>query len=1485
MNITTNLVALCKKKQRKTGGLRLFLLFITCLLGQVSFAQFPAPYCDVDGLAVEEITKVQFAGLTIVNLNDEDLLVNRIADVAYVAPGQSYTLEVEGNTFDEVNELVAFIDWNQNGVLDDEGEVYNLGELIESDGVDGQNVSLSISIPTTALLGQTRIRITKTWTWPEYGALLVADPCFISLYDPDWEEVDDSYGQALDFTLDIGDGIAPPEGGEGCEIGITLTFPEYGDVTTWKLVDADGIVVLRGGPYEEGEDFTIQEDYYGTNHPYALEIEIDDTFYEFCDNEVQYTITVGGIEDQSGTVTACEEVVSETIELGSCPPGCLKPGGLNKTNITANGFTFTWMSGGNAFEIEYGPLGFVQGSDEGTIVSSIATTSYTFENLSNDTVYQFYVRRICSEEEEDQSAWAGPLNFDEILTTPSPWHEDFETDDSYPLAWKPLNNSLWNFDEYDADRGRSIITALYDFSFLGGYLKSEVATINVGPIRPGDRLSFDYLLLDSFEDPAYEELGNVEVHLSTDFGASYSIIETINGNEEEGWQNFSFDLEDYVGLYVKIKIIGNVEDIFEQFFIILDDFDISNTDSCEEILEAEIEVEGGELRLNIESEATTFVLEYGPAGFELGEGTTINNVGSTYEFVDLESDTDYEVYVHALPCGDWYGPVAFSTSPLAEQVITAEDITKVYGDEPFIHGTSDSGLALTYVVTDETIAKFQNGKLTIKQVGSTTVTASQGGNQSFLPAEDVTFTLTITKAMLTVAADSGFSKQFGQEDPVFTYDVTGLQYTDTRSVLTGLLSRVAGEELGVYAITKGTLIAEPNYEITFESADFTIQAKELIVKANAIQKEYGETDPTLTYQVIGLEDQEVATDIITGTLTRVAGENVGRYAINKGTVSVIDPRYSMIYEGDQFAITPAVLHLYAVGGVQKVYGQDDPVFEFTVTGFKFNDTRESVVSGRLGRAVGENVGEYLYMPGTLTTTHQNYSFAMANQERFKIVAAPLGVVVNENQSKLYGQTDPVLTYSLNGLRPGDFQVNAMMGSLEREAGEDLGIYAIHQGSLVTRPNYYIASFVGANFEIKQGQITGITLPSQSYVYDGEPKSLAVVGLTNPEAVVTYTNNNQMNVGVYQVTATVDYGTEFQPLTLEGRLTITKADQAIVFANVSTVVLEDTPTLQLDAESTAGLPVSYRIDNGTELDVATVDERGLMRFLKPGFVTVTAYQEGNANYNAAIAVDRTIEVTSRAVGIENLIVDGISYGKPAQDVFVEIGCDTQQNQVIIEVEVDEGMSVIPSKYIVVPVKEYGSYSQEITVTSSRGTDHETYTVHLVKRIGTEQLVYQKYNNLLLVNNDKNSNGGYVFTAYEWFKNGVSVGKKQAYSAGGSSTDVLEAGATYHVVLTLHTGDKIVSCPIYIDNKAEANWSVYPNPVQKSQQLFVRLDDNQQQAVSYIVYDLKGQVIQTGEFVEGSREKGIEIPATVAAGSYFIVLKGNEMQKSIQFIVKE
>ncbi|MGG5506523.1 MULTISPECIES: hypothetical protein [unclassified Myroides] len=204
------------------------------------------------------------------------------------------------------------------------------------------------------------------------------------------------------------------------------------------------------------------------------------------------------------------------------------------------------------------------------------------------------------------------------------------------------------------------------------------------------------------------------------------------------------------------------------------------------------------------------------------------------------------------------------------------------------------------------------------------------------------------------------------------------------------------------------------------------------------------------------------------------------------------------------------------------------------------------------------------------------------------------------------------------------------------------------------------------------------MPSQTFVYDGEVKSLALTGVDHPNAIISYTYNDQVNVGVYQVTATVDYGADYQPLTLNGTLTIIKADQMIAFRTVSIVVMEDTPTLQLTGTSNVELPVYYRINNAEEQTIATVDERGLVRFLKPGFVTITAYQDGNENYNAATPVSNTIEVTSRAVGIENLLVDGVSYGKPEKDVFVELGCDQEQSQVIIEVQVADGVEVIPSK---------------------------------------------------------------------------------------------------------------------------------------------------------------------------------------------------------------
>ncbi|WP_410878688.1 MBG domain-containing protein [Myroides sp. DW712] len=1484
MNKITHLPVCEKNKAKRSRWLAGWLLFFTLFSSSFAFAQFPSPYCDVEGGDVEEITKIEFVGVEINNTNDVDLLVDFTANVAEVTAGQTYTLTVQGNTYGEENKLYAFIDWNQNGVLDDAGEVYVIGVLDDSNGADGQSISIDITVPTTAVAGETRIRITKTWIFDEF---LEAnpDPCWISGIYIGYDLEDDSYGQAIDFTLNVDSDNEAPEPGESCEIGIHLTFPEYGDVTIWKLLDADGTAVLSGGPYNYliYEDFEIHNTYTGANPPYSLQIQIDDSFYWSCDNIVEYEVTVGGVVDVSGTLDACMEERTESYPINGCVIGCMPPTTLTKTNSTTTGFTLSWTSDGDLFEIEYGPAGFTQGSAAATVIQNITTTSYTFTNLVNDTAYDFYVRRICTEEGEE-SQWKGPLVFDDFIVTPSPWHEDFSGGLTYPLGWKQVDGVTWEFSQMTADRGTSISAYLYDFSFLGAEPEARFSTITVGPLHYGDTLSFDYLFTDAYGGLAYAGLGHLEVEMSTDFGTTYEPLARINSNGTSGWQTFTHELEDYAGMYVKFRVKAVIDDYFAEFEVALDDFDISGGVDCEEVTAAEVEVIANEMVLTITSEGTTFDIEYGFAGFERGTGTTVESITSPYVFTGLLTSREYEVYVRALPCGTWFGPVPFTSLPPENQIITAEDVEKVYGDLPFVQGTSDSGLALSYMVEDETVAQFENGKLVIKGAGTTTVTASQAGNNAYLPAEDVTFTLTVTKAMLTVQVDAGQEKRYGSEDPTFTYSVTGFKYEDSAAVLTGTLDREPGEEIGTYPITQGTLDGGRNYEIAFTSADFEILIAELLIIAENQTKEYGEDDPVFTYRVTGLLHGDTAEDVLTGTLGREAGENVGTYAINQGELQQLGSNYELSFQGAEMRITPANLVVVAHEGIQKVYGQTDPTFEYTVTGLKWNDTAVTALIGTLGRQMGENVGLYGYAIGNLQALHENYSLTVSDLEKFEITPAPLEIEVIENQFKTYGTADPILTFNTIGLQRGDYPVQVITGRLTRDAGEEIGLYAINQGTLAVNNNYELISFTGADFEIKQGQITGLSLPNRVFVYDGQVKALQVEGNIHSEVTITYTNNHQTEVGDYAVTAVVDYGSAFETITLQGMLKIVKADQTIDFDTLTTVVIEDTPTLQLTATASSGLPVSYRIDDPIDQEVATVDAQGMVRFLRPGFVTLTAYQPGNENYNPAIPVYRTIEVTSRAVGIENLIIDGISYGKPEKEVYVIIGCDHPQDQVVIEVQVMEGIVVSPSNYITVAVKDYGSYKQVITVTSPRGTEQETYTIYIDKRISTTNIVYQKYNNMLLVNNNKQTNGGYVFKGYEWFKNGESIGNQQAYSAGNNFGDVLEVGAEYHVVLTLHNGKKIVTCPIVIENKEAENFGVYPNPVQRNQMLHVRFD-NHHQVVSYVIYNIKGQLIKQGEFAAGDQANQIEIPSTFAVGSYILVLKENGVQKSVPFIVRE
>ncbi|MEN0008634.1 MBG domain-containing protein [Flavobacterium nitrogenifigens] len=81
---------------------------------------------------------------------------------------------------------------------------------------------------------------------------------------------------------------------------------------------------------------------------------------------------------------------------------------------------------------------------------------------------------------------------------------------------------------------------------------------------------------------------------------------------------------------------------------------------------------------------------------------------------------------------------------------------------------------------------------------------------------------TTQKYTLTVTAATGHTKVYGTTDPVFNYTALGFANGDTNSILTGLLTRDAGENVGKYNIKLGTINAGADYIINFTGAEFEI---------------------------------------------------------------------------------------------------------------------------------------------------------------------------------------------------------------------------------------------------------------------------------------------------------------------------------------------------------------------------------------------------------------------------------------------------------------------------------------------------------------------------------------------------------------------------------------------------------------------------------------------------------------------------------------
>ena len=446
----------------------------------------------------------------------------------------------------------------------------------------------------------------------------------------------------------------------------------------------------------------------------------------------------------------------------------------------------------------------------------------------------------------------------------------------------------------------------------------------------------------------------------------------------------------------------------------------------------------------------------------------------------------------------------FTITP-ATVTVTADNKSKTYGDaDPDLTWTAE-GFQNN---DDENMLTVSISRADGEAAGTYTITPSGATTQGNYNVVYTTGTFTIDRAKVNVIADNK-SKTYGAADPELTWTAEGLRNNDTEEVLTVSISRADGETVGEYTITPSGDATQGNYTVEYETGTFTINPKAATIAANNDSKTYGDDDPDLTAEVTGVLEG----DELTYTLSREEGESVGNYTITVTASADANTNYSITTSNGTFTITPKAATI-AANNANKVYGEEDPDLTAEVSGIVGND----VLTYELEREEGEDVDTYTISVVVSADDNPNYSITTTNAT-FTITPATVTVTADDNE-KTYGDIDPDLTWTVEGLQNDDDD-DVLTVSISRAEGEAAGTYTITPTGAAVQGNYNVL-YENGTFTISRATAT-VTAVDNSKVYGtADPELTAdVTGLQNNDdaSVISYTISRAEGetVGEYTIT--------------------------------------------------------------------------------------------------------------------------------------------------------------------------------------------------------------------------------------------------------------------------------------------------------------------------------------------------------------------------------
>ena len=350
--------------------------------------------------------------------------------------------------------------------------------------------------------------------------------------------------------------------------------------------------------------------------------------------------------------------------------------------------------------------------------------------------------------------------------------------------------------------------------------------------------------------------------------------------------------------------------------------------------------------------------------------------------------------------------------------IAVVDTVKVYGeDNPQFRYVSD-GVDLVGVPTINCVADKESN------VGEYLVILEKGTIKN-----DTIFftngTLQVNKALLNVTVDAT-EREYGDDNPEFKVSYQGFKNSDTQNVLTEFpcaeTIATKNSDVGEYDIIVSGGEAQ-NYEITCHNGMLTIVKAMLSVKADNVEREYGEDNPEFKCSYQGFKNSDtqiVLTNIPNAETIATKDSDVGEYDI---IVSGGEAKnYILNYQNGIMNIIKAKLKA-SIGEYSMEQGGDFPEIKIVYEGFKNNDNENVIdVLPVFSIDIPDNYEPGIYDILLKGGEDNNYCFEYKNG--ILSITEPSGIVnmMKDNHPfnvyTMYGLIVRHNVQSIDGLSPG-----------------------------------------------------------------------------------------------------------------------------------------------------------------------------------------------------------------------------------------------------------------------------------------------------------------------------------------------------------------------------------------------------------------------------------------------------------------------------------